>query len=142
MMVHTSMDVDVYNVSIHGWAGNAHRTPSHLHSNFIMPHLLQCLFQAACLMDPILHKTTCNIFVQGSPWRWLLQGRRTHSIPKRLLEKKKPSMCLMKEATINSRLWTCLFPIAVSVFRVGCPLEGWLTELIASHHLRELPSFP
>ncbi len=33
MMVRTSMDVDVYNVSIHGWANNAHRTPSHLPSN-------------------------------------------------------------------------------------------------------------
>jgi hypothetical protein len=30
MMVHASMgvDVDVYNVSIHGWANNAYRTPS------------------------------------------------------------------------------------------------------------------
>jgi hypothetical protein len=34
MMVHASMDVDVYNVSTHGWANNAHRTPSHLPSNF------------------------------------------------------------------------------------------------------------
>ncbi len=33
-MVRTSMDVDVYNVSIHGWANNAHRTSSHLPSNF------------------------------------------------------------------------------------------------------------
>jgi hypothetical protein len=30
MMVHTSMGVDVYNVTIHGWANNAYRTPSHL----------------------------------------------------------------------------------------------------------------
>jgi hypothetical protein len=28
------MDVDVYNVSICGWANNAHRTPSHLSLNF------------------------------------------------------------------------------------------------------------
>jgi hypothetical protein len=34
MMVRTSRDVDVYNVSIHVWANNAHRTPSHLPSNF------------------------------------------------------------------------------------------------------------
>jgi hypothetical protein len=33
-MVRTSMDVDVYDVGIHGWANNAHRTPSHLPSNF------------------------------------------------------------------------------------------------------------
>jgi hypothetical protein len=30
MMVRTSMDVDIHNVSIHGWADNAYRTPSHL----------------------------------------------------------------------------------------------------------------
>jgi hypothetical protein len=34
MTVRTSMDVDVYNVSIHGWADNAHRTSSCLPSNF------------------------------------------------------------------------------------------------------------
>jgi hypothetical protein len=28
MTVRASMGVDVYNVSIHGWANNAHRTPS------------------------------------------------------------------------------------------------------------------
>jgi hypothetical protein len=28
------------------------------------------------------------------------------------------------------------------VFRVGCRVEGWLRELITSHHPRELPSFP
>jgi hypothetical protein len=32
-MVRASMDVDVYNVGIYGWADNAHRTPSHLPSN-------------------------------------------------------------------------------------------------------------
>jgi len=39
-------------------------------------------------------------------------------------------------------LKTYLFPIAVSILRVGCQVEGWLRELLASHHLRELPSFP
>jgi hypothetical protein len=33
-MVRASMDVDVYDVSIHGWANNAHKTPSHLPSSF------------------------------------------------------------------------------------------------------------
>ncbi len=28
MTVHASMDVVAYNVSIHGWVDNAHRTPS------------------------------------------------------------------------------------------------------------------
>jgi hypothetical protein len=51
-------------------------------------------------------------------------------------------MCLQKEATIKSKLRTYLVPIAVSMFRVGCRVKRWLRELIASHHLRELPSFP
>jgi hypothetical protein len=33
-MVCASMDVDVYDASIHGWANNAHRTFSCLPSNF------------------------------------------------------------------------------------------------------------
>ncbi len=33
-MVRASMDVDVYDVSIHGWANNAHRSSSCLPSNF------------------------------------------------------------------------------------------------------------
>ena len=32
-MVHTSMDVDVYDVSIHGWANNEYRTTSSLPSD-------------------------------------------------------------------------------------------------------------
>jgi hypothetical protein len=60
----------------------------------------------------------------------------------RLCKKKKPSMCLQKEATIKSKLRTYLVPIAVSVFRVSCRVEGRLRELITSHRLSELPSFP
>ncbi len=89
----------------------------------------------------MLCKTTCNIFLQGSPWQWPTRGRRTHSIPKRLRKKKKPSVYLWKEATIKSKLQTYLVPIAVSVFRVSCRVEGRLRELITSHHPRELPSF-
>jgi hypothetical protein len=48
----------------------------------------------------------------------------------------------MKEATNKSRLWTYIFPIAVSVFRVGCCVEGRLRELLTSHHPRKLLSFP
>jgi hypothetical protein len=33
-MVRVSMGVDIHNVSIHGWADNAYRAPSHLPSNF------------------------------------------------------------------------------------------------------------
>jgi hypothetical protein len=83
----------------------------------------------------------CNVFVQGSPWRWPLQGRRTQSIPKRLCKEKEPSVCLTKEATIKSRLRTYLFPIMVSVFRVCCHVEGRLRELLTSHRPRKLSSF-
>jgi hypothetical protein len=34
MMVRTSMDVDTYNISIHGWANNGYRTTSPLPSDF------------------------------------------------------------------------------------------------------------
>jgi hypothetical protein len=107
-----------------------------------MPHLLQCLFQATYPTDPMLCKTTYNIFIRKSLWRWPTRGRRTHSIPKRLHRKKKPSVHLQTESTIKSKLWTYLVPIAVSMFRVGCRVEGRLRELITSHLLRELPSFP
>jgi hypothetical protein len=108
---------------------------------FIMSYLLQCLIQADYPKDPILCRTSYNIFVQGSPWQWPIRGRRTHSLPKRLrMRKKKPSMCLQMESTIKAKLRAYLVPVVVSVFKVGCCVEGQLRELLASHHLRELPS--
>ncbi len=109
---------------------------------FIIPYLLQCLLQATWPMDHVLCKTTYNVFVQGSPWRWPLRGSRTHSISKRLRRRKKPSMHLQMESTNNAILRTYLVPIPVSVFRVGCRMEGRLRELLTSHHPRKLPSFP
>ncbi len=109
---------------------------------FIMPYLLQFLFQATYPTDPILCRVTCNIFVQGSSWQWPYRGRRTHSIPKRLCGKKKPSVRLQTESTNKAKLRTYLVPAAVSIFKVGCCVEEWLRELLTSHHLRELPSFP
>jgi hypothetical protein len=53
-MVRTSMDVDVYDVSIHGWANNAHRTPSRLPSNLHYAISAPCLFQATYPTDPML----------------------------------------------------------------------------------------
>ncbi len=44
-MVSASMDVDVYNVSIHGWANNEYRTSNCLPSSF--PHAIP----APCLPD-------------------------------------------------------------------------------------------
>jgi hypothetical protein len=107
-----------------------------------MPYLLRCLIQAAYPKDPILRRTTCNVFIRKSPWQWPIRGRRTHSIPKRLHGKKKPSVHLWMESTIKAKLRTYLDPIAVSVFKVGCRVEQRLRELLASHHLRELSSFP
>ncbi len=104
--------------------------------------MLRCLFQAACLTDPVLHKTTYNIFVQKSPWRWPLRGRSTHSIPKCLRRRKKPSMHLQMESTNNAILRTYLVPIVVSVLKAGCRMEGRLRKLLTSHCLRKLPSFP
>jgi hypothetical protein len=63
---------------------------------------------------------------------------RTHSIPKRLHTKKKPSMCLQMELAIKTKLRTYLVPITVSVLKVGCQVEGRLREILASHRLREL----
>jgi hypothetical protein len=108
----------------------------------IMPYLLQCLFRAAYPTDPILCKTTYNIFICKSKWQWPTRGRRTHSIPKRLCRKKKPSVRLQTELTTKAKLRTYLVSVTVSAFKVGCCVEGWLRELLASHCPRELPSFP
>jgi hypothetical protein len=108
---------------------------------FIMPYLFQFLCQAAYPTDPKLRKTTNNVFVQRSPWHWPLQGRQTHSIPKRLHGAKKPCMRFWMEATNSkSKIKTYLVPITVSIFKVGCCIEGQVREILASHGLRELPS--
>jgi hypothetical protein len=110
---------------------------------FIMPYLFQYLFWAAYSTDPMLQKMTSCILIHESPWQWLLLARRTHTIPKCLRERKKSSVRLWTEATNGkSMLMTYLVPIVVSILRVGCWVEEWLRELLASHHLRELPSFP
>jgi hypothetical protein len=49
-MVHASMDVDIYPVSIHGWANNEHMTPSCLPSSF--PHTVPApVPMPSCLPD-------------------------------------------------------------------------------------------
>jgi hypothetical protein len=77
-----------------------------------------------------------------SSWCWPLQGRRTHSIPKRLHGKKNPSMQFWTKVESNgkSKLWTYLFPISVSVFKVGCPVKGRVRKILTSHCLKELLS--
>ncbi len=107
-----------------------------------MPYLLWYLLQATYPTDPELRKATYNIIIHESPWWWLLRGRRTHYTPKCLCKMKKPSVCLRKEGTVKAKLRIYLVPVAVFVFKVGCCVEGRLRELLASRHLRELPSFP
>jgi hypothetical protein len=57
-------------------------------------------------------------------------------------EEEKPSVCLQTESTVKAKLRTYLVSVTVSAFKVGCHVEGRLRELLASHHPRELPSFP
>jgi hypothetical protein len=104
--------------------------------------MLRCFFQATYPTDPMLCKTTYNVFIRKSPWWWPTRGRRTHSIPKHLHRKKKPSMLLQTEWTIKAKLRTYHVSVMVSAFKVGCCVEGWLRELLASHRSRKLPSFP
>jgi len=40
----------------------------------------------------------------------------------------------------QSKLWTYLFPIVVSIFKVGCCVKGQVREILTCHCLRELPS--
>ncbi len=88
---------------------------------FIMAYLFRYLFQAAYPADLMLQKMTYCVFIYESPWQWPLQGRRTHTIPKHLCKRKKPSVHLWTEATNSqSMLRTYLFPIAVSILMVGC----------------------
>ncbi len=82
------------------------------------------------------------VFIRKSPWQWPTSRRRTHSIPKSLRRKKKPSVHLQTELTVKAKLRTYLVSVAVSAFKVGCRVEGRLRELLTSHHPRELPSFP
>ncbi len=109
---------------------------------FIMPYLLKFLCQATFLTHPRLQKMTYHIFVRGSSWHWLLRGRQSHSIPKRLCGKKKPSIHFWTKVESNgkSKLWIYLFPVTVSIVKVGCRVEGQLRESLTSCRLRELPS--
>jgi hypothetical protein len=139
-MVRASKDVDVYNVSIYSWTNNAHRTPSHLPSNFHhatsapMP-VPSRLSDGSCALQEDMRR-----FCPRESMTVAAPREKNSFHPQVRLQEKKLSMHLTKEAIIKSRLQTYLFLIAISVFRVGCCVESWLRELIASHCLRELPS--
>jgi hypothetical protein len=114
---------------------------------FLLPYLLQVLCQALYPSDPVLRKTTYDVFLRGRSWRWPLRGRRSdHPIPKRLRKQKKPSVRLwLNEHNNKTKLWTYLVPIAVTLLKVGCCVKSclrcWrLRELFHFRHLRELPS--
>jgi hypothetical protein len=136
------MDVDVYNVSIHGWANNSHRTSSCLLLNFhhaisaLMPVPSRLPNGSHAPQDNIQHLCPRESMAVAAP-------REKNSFhPQASPQEEQPSMRLIKEVTIKSRIQTYLFPIAVSVFRVGCCVEGQLRELLTSHRPRRLPSFP
>ncbi len=141
-MVHASMDVDVYDVSIHGWANNAHRSSSSLPSNFHnaisapMPVPSRLPDRSRAPQDDIQRLRPRESMVVAAP-------REKNSFhPQAPQQEEEAERAFDKEATIKSRLRTYLFPIKVSVFRVGCHVEGWLRELLTSHRPRKLPSFP
>ncbi len=51
-MVHTSMDVGMYNVSVHGWANIGFRTTCCLPAAFLTTISAEIPSQAACPTDP------------------------------------------------------------------------------------------
>jgi hypothetical protein len=46
----------------------------------------------------------------------------------------------MEGTNFKSKLGTYLIPIVVSIFKVGCHVEGQMKKILASLCLRELPS--
>jgi hypothetical protein len=48
----------------------------------------------------------------------------------------------MEATNSKSKLRTYLVPIAVSIFKVGCHVKGWMRVILASYHLRELLFVP
>jgi hypothetical protein len=114
---------------------------------FLLPYLLQVLCRALYPTDPILRKTTYDVFLRGRSWHWPLRGRRSdHPIPKCLCKQKKPSVRFWsKEHNDKMKLQTYLIPIAVNLLKVGCCVKSclrcwWLRELFNFCRLRELPS--
>jgi hypothetical protein len=114
---------------------------------FLPPYLLQVLCRALYPTDPVLRKTTYDIFFRGRSWRWPLRGRQSdHTIPKRFRKQKKPSVRFWSNKHNNkTKLWTYLILIAVTLLKVGCCIESclrcWrLRELFHFCCLRELPS--
>jgi hypothetical protein len=125
-MVCASMDVDIYNVNICGWADNGYMRTSCLpaalhdtmHTQFSLPSHLPDRPQTPEDYVPCLYPR--EFLALAAP-------RETNSsIPKHLHRKKKLGMIfLMKEESKGkSKLWTYLLPIAVSLFKVGCRIEG------------------
>jgi hypothetical protein len=137
----------IQDVSIHGWDDVRCMTTSCLPTDIPTTIPTKIPMPSSFPTDPRLRKTTYDVFVRGSSWRWPLRGRQTHSIPKRLRRKKKPSVRLQMEVENNgkAKLWAYLFPLAVSLFKVGCRIESslrlcQLRKIMGSCCLKELPS--
>jgi hypothetical protein len=70
MTVHASMGVDGMFTMLAFMAGLTMHTGHQLAYLylFIMPYLLQYLFRATYLTDPMLQKSTYHLFICESPW--------------------------------------------------------------------------
>jgi hypothetical protein len=114
---------------------------------FLLPYLLRILCQALYPLEPRLQKTTYDVFIQGRPWRWLLQGSQVHAIPKHLRKKRKPGVrfWMGPEDDSKNKLQTYLIPFMISLIKVGCHVKYslhhcQLRKILAYCCLRELPS--
>jgi hypothetical protein len=140
MTVRASMDVVIYDVSIHGWANNAYRTPSCLllHVHHAPPALMLVPSRLPNRSNALQDNIQC-LHMQES-MAVANQREKNSFYPQAPPQEEEAKHCLQTESTIKAKLRTYLVPVAVSVFKVGCCVEGQLRELLASHHLRELPS--
>jgi hypothetical protein len=113
---------------------------------FLAPFLLQFLCRALLPMDPKIRKTSYDIFVRGSQWHWPPRGKGSRPVPKRLRRRKNPSVRfrIQEERNRAMKYGTYLFPLAASLFKVGCRVECYLRrwrlrEIQALNNVREPP---
>ncbi len=139
-MVRISMDVDVYDVSIDGWANKSQRTPSHLPSNFHhatsapMPAPSRLPDGSRALQNDLQRLCPRESMAVAAP-------REKNSFHPQVPLQEEEAKRAFDERS-NHQIKTTDLPLSNSgsMFRVGCCVEGRLRELIASYHLRELPS--
>jgi hypothetical protein len=140
MMVRASMGVDIHNVSIHGWANNAYRTPScsPLYVHHAPPALIPVLSRS-----PGRSQTPEGNIQRLHPRESMAvaaQREKNSFYPQAPPQEEETVRAFADRIDHQNNTQDLLVPIPVSVLRVGCQVEGWLREILASHQLRELPS--